>query len=229
MTATPSGSYYADRLSAERLRRCYEIAPLPVQRYLKSEIDFVLRYVRSQHSVLELGCGYGRALSPIARPAGRAVGIDISVGSLEMALDVTGGPPRCHLVAMDAGKLAFAGQSFDVVFCLQNGIAVFGIDRNALFGEALRVTKQGGTVLFSSYSERFWPERLEWFRQQAAHGLVGEIDEDATGDGVIVCKDGFRAETVGRDEFARLAASAGVRCEITEVDGSSLFCVISVP
>jgi 2-polyprenyl-6-hydroxyphenyl methylase/3-demethylubiquinone-9 3-methyltransferase len=69
---------------------------------------------------------------------------------------------------------------------------------------------------------------LEWFRQQALHGLLGEVDEEATGDGVIVCKDGFRAETGGPDEFTRLAGNAGVRYEITEVDGSSLFCVVSV-
>jgi hypothetical protein len=50
-------------------------------------------------------------------------------------------------------------------------------------------------VLFSSYSPRFWDPRLEGCRIQAEHGVVGEIDEDATGNGVIVCKDGFTAAT----------------------------------
>ena len=57
--------------------------------------------------------------------------------------------------------------------------------------------------------------------------MLGEIDEDATGDGVIVCKDGFRTETIGPDQFERLAGTAGCPFEIVEVDGSSLFCVIS--
>jgi 2-polyprenyl-6-hydroxyphenyl methylase/3-demethylubiquinone-9 3-methyltransferase len=228
MTDPSPGAYYSDRLSAGRLRRCYELAPPRVQQYLSAEIDFVLRYVESAHSVLEIGCGYGRALSRMIGPAGRVIGIDTSVSSLEMAFEFTGRPRQVHLVAMDAARLAFAARSFDLVFCVQNGIAVFGVDRNTLFAEAIRVTRRGGTVLFSSYSERFWPERLEWFRLQAAQGLLGEIDEDATGDGVIVCKDGFRAETVGGDEFSRLAASAAVRYEITEVDGSSLFCIVSV-
>jgi 2-polyprenyl-6-hydroxyphenyl methylase/3-demethylubiquinone-9 3-methyltransferase len=69
---------------------------------------------------------------------------------------------------------------------------------------------------------------MEWFRIQAEHGLLGEIDYDTTGSGVIVCKDGFRAETVGTDEFLSLARGADVNFRITEVDGSSLFCVISV-
>lgn len=228
MTEPPSGAYYADRLSAERLRRCYEIAPPRVQRYLEAEIDFVRGFLGSGHRVLELGCGYGRVLSRLAVQGARLVGIDTSIASLETALAGTGGPGRRQLVAMDASCLAFADGVFDVVFCIQNGIAVFGVDRETLFDEAVRVTKSGGTVVFSSYSERFWPQRLAWFRLQAAHGLLGEIDEAATGDGVIVCKDGFRAETVDSNEFARLAIRTGLGYEVKEVDASSLFCVLDV-
>jgi len=38
-------SYYSDHLSAERLRRCYEIAPLRVQQYFEAEIQHVLARV----------------------------------------------------------------------------------------------------------------------------------------------------------------------------------------
>lgn len=61
---------------------------------------------------------------------------------------------------------------------------------------------------------------------QAEHGLIGEIDRERTGGGVIVCKDGFQANTVGPDEFQGLCSSLGVRPRIEEVDGSSLFCEI---
>ena len=82
--------------------------------------------------------------------------------------------------------------------------------------------------MFSSYSDRFWEARLEWFRIQSANRLIGPIDEDATGDGVIVCKDGFKAETVSRRDFASLTAGLGKRVEITEVAESSLFCEVFV-
>jgi hypothetical protein len=36
-------------------------------------------------------------------------------------------------------------------------------------------------MLFSTYCERFWEERLKWFEIQAQHGLIGEIDYHATG------------------------------------------------
>ena len=46
---------------------------------------------------------------------------------------------------------------------------------------AVDVTRPGGRVLFSSYAEAFWDHRLAWFRLQAREGLLGEIDEAATG------------------------------------------------
>jgi 2-polyprenyl-6-hydroxyphenyl methylase/3-demethylubiquinone-9 3-methyltransferase len=224
MSDKPSGAYYSDRLNAERLRRCYEVVPPRVRQYLDAEIDFLLQHVGPAHRVLELGCGYGRALEPLIGRADRVVGIDASGHSVELGAATFG---ECHFAVMDAGDLGFVDQAFDVVFCIQNGISAFGVDRPRLIGEAVRVAARGGKVLFSSYSDRFWPERLEWFRIQAAHRLLGEIDEDATGDGVIVCKDGFRAETVGSDQFERLAGLTGSPFEIVEVDRSSLFCVIS--
>jgi 2-polyprenyl-6-hydroxyphenyl methylase/3-demethylubiquinone-9 3-methyltransferase len=93
----------------------------------------------------------------------------------------------------------------------------------------MRVTRSGGLVMFSSYTPQFWEHRLEWFEIQFAHHLIGEIDYRATGNGMIVCKDGFRATTADRLSFEKLAASLGVVPHITEVDGSSLFCEFVVP
>jgi 2-polyprenyl-6-hydroxyphenyl methylase/3-demethylubiquinone-9 3-methyltransferase len=125
---------------------------------------------------------------------------------------------------MDAACLGFRNQAFDVVACIQNGISAFKVDQRTLIAESIRVTRPGGKVLFSSYSEKFWDDRLEWFKLQAEHGLLGEIDWQATGNGVIVCKDGFRATTVGPGEFAALTAGFDAQCRSEEVDGSSLFC-----
>jgi hypothetical protein len=80
-----------------------------------------------------------------------------------------------------------------------------------------------------SYAARFWEHRLQWFEIQSAHHLIGEIDHQATGNGVIVCKDGFRATTADRTTFEKLAAGLGVTPRITEVDGSTLFYEIVLP
>lgn len=221
-------SYYAERLGGERLRECYEIAPPRVRQYMEAEVQHVLERIGVQDKVLELGCGYGRVMATLAPRAASVVGIDNARSSLELARDILAPFANCRLGQMNAAALAFGDGVFDLVVCSQNGVSAFAVDRDRLIKESIRVTRPGGRVLFSSYAEGFWDDRLKWFRLQSEQGLLGEIDWTATGDGVIVCKDGFRATTVGPAEFASLTANIGCSRHIEEVDGSSVFCEIHV-
>jgi len=220
--------YYSEKLSAEQLRLCYEIAPPRVKQYLKAEIEFVLNKTKPSDLVLELGCGYGRVLQKLVKKAKTVVGIDNSHASLRLARETICKASFCHILEMDAVELGFRHRQFDVVICIQNGISVFKVDQRRLIEEAMRVTHSRGTVLFSSYSERFWEDRLEWFRLQSKHGLIGDIDDDATGDGVIVCKDEFKASTVSPDDFVLLISGFDIDPIISEVDGSSIFCEMRI-
>ena len=218
--------YYEDRLSAERLRECYEIAPPRIRRYLNAETGFVSKRIHGSRRVLELGCGYGRAMKPVVVHVKLAVGCDTSRRSLRFAKSYLHSHRSIGLVCANASYLPFRPGIFDAVFCIQNGISAFGVNRRQLVAEAIRVTKDRGQILFSSYSQRIWEERLAWFRAQSKAGLVGKIDEAATGHGTIVCKDGFRATTVSRAEFKRLFSDAGENPRIEEIDDSSLFCLV---
>jgi ubiquinone/menaquinone biosynthesis C-methylase UbiE len=129
---------------------------------------------------------------------------------------------------MNAIELGFANASFDVVACVQNGISAFHVNPAELINEAMRVTLPGGRVLLSSYSQKLWPDRLKWFEMQTQAGLLGPIDYEKTGDGQIVCMDGFTATTVSPDEFHRLTIDLDATVEISEVDESSVFCEISL-
>jgi len=221
--------YYTEKLAAERLRTCYDLAPPRTRAYLEAEIEFVLRRTRPSMVVAELGCGYGRVLERLLPAVHVVVGIDTSLASLRMASEFTGRKPSLRLCCMDATSMGFRDHIFDLTLCIQNGICAFAVDQQQLFREALRVTRTGGLVLFSSYSAQFWEHRLQWFEIQSAHRLIGKIDHQATSNGVIVCKDGFRATTADRETFEKLAAGVGVTPRITEVDGSSLFCEMVAP
>jgi 2-polyprenyl-6-hydroxyphenyl methylase/3-demethylubiquinone-9 3-methyltransferase len=220
-------SYYRRGLSGPRLRRGYELAPPRVQQYLEAEIAHLQGRVQGAAAVLELGCGYGRVLARLAEVAPWVVGIDTSIESLRLARDSTQAHGACDLLAMDATALGFRDRSFDAVVCIQNGIGAFRVEPRRLLGEALRVTRPGGRVLFSTYAAAFWPHRLRWFELQAAAGLVGEIDAEATHPGEIVCRDGFRSGTFTAGDFERLCGELGVEPAIAAVDGSSLFCEIT--
>jgi 2-polyprenyl-6-hydroxyphenyl methylase/3-demethylubiquinone-9 3-methyltransferase len=81
--------------------------------------------------------------------------------------------------------------------------------------------------MFSTYSEKFWQPRLDWFEKQAELGLLGKIDYQKTGGGIIVCHDGFTATTVSPDEFRSICSEAKADFELREVDDSSLFCLLT--
>jgi 2-polyprenyl-6-hydroxyphenyl methylase/3-demethylubiquinone-9 3-methyltransferase len=217
--------YYSSKLSAKRLEQAYDVASPRVEQYLNAELSHVLGKIRHDDIVLELGCGYGRVLSDLAGKAREVVGVDVSSSSLNLAREKLG---RTHsgLLRMDAATLGFRDRTFDRVICIQNGISAFHVDQLTLITETTRVTKPGGIALFSSYSDKFWQHRLDWFEAQAKAGLLGEINHEKTGNGIIVCKDGFTASTVRADDFLALTSHLKVDAKIVEVDESSVFCEI---
>lgn len=216
--------YYSEKLSAEKLQKCYNLATPRVKQYLEAEINHVLERIDPEDEVLELGCGYGRILPVIAKKAKSVTGIDTSAESIAYGKKFFGKIPNCNIIQMDALNLVFNSNIFDVVVCIQNGISAFHVDQKALIKESIRVVKPGGSVLFSSYSEKFWDDRLEWFRLQSEAGLLGEIDYEKTGAGKIICKDGFTASTVSANQFIDLASGLSAGVKIVEVNNSVVFC-----
>ncbi|MEW6050778.1 MAG: class I SAM-dependent methyltransferase [Candidatus Zixiibacteriota bacterium] len=217
-------SYYSQKLAAERLIKVYDLATPRVRQYLDAELNHVLSHIHPGDAVLDLGCGYGRTLPALVQRAATVIGVDISLASLTLARQRLAEIPNYHLAQMDAAHLGFSDNCFDLIVCIQNGISAFHVDQRTLIVESLRVTKTVGKLLFSTYSAKFWEHRLEWFRLQAAAGLLGEIDEDKTRDGNIVCKDGFTATTVSEQQFRALTTGLDADISIVEVDESSLFC-----
>ena len=74
--------YYTEKLAAERLRACYDLAPPRTKAYLDAEIEFVLARTTPSMLALELGCAYGRVLERLLPRVRVAFGIDTSLSSL---------------------------------------------------------------------------------------------------------------------------------------------------
>jgi 2-polyprenyl-6-hydroxyphenyl methylase/3-demethylubiquinone-9 3-methyltransferase len=145
---------------------------------------------------------------------------------LELATKFVEGISNVSLSQMNAANLSFREHTFDCVVCIQNGISAFHVDPRILISESMRVAKPESLILFSTYAANFWEERLRWFQLQSQAKLLGEIDYEKTRPGVIVCKDGFTATTLGPEEFSNLTKGIDANVRIVEVDESSLFCEI---
>lgn len=214
--------YYIENLSGNHLHRVYGLADEPVKRYLLSEIDFFKQRISPGDRVLELGCGYGRILKQIASAAHTTEGIDNARANVELATEYLQDSPGIEIHLMSVDNLEFTDHSFDLVLCAQNGLSAFGLDPINVVREAWRVAKQDGRLICCSYADSFWPRRLQWFRDQAAAGLLGAIDESKTGNGVITCVDGFQSCAMTAARFQDIAAALDLTLEVQELPGGSL-------
>jgi len=221
------GTYYRRHLLGSDLQRVYDLASPRIRQYLNAEVENVVERVRGADRVLELGCGYGRVLREMAPHVGRAFGIDIAAANLRSASSYLSSLKNCDLLLMNAVRLAFADARFDATVCVQNGISAFGVDRSKLVSEAVRVTRNRGQILFSTYSPRIWADRVEWFRAQARAGLIGPVDESRSREGTIVCQDGLRLTSASGEELRDLFARSGQVARIREVDQSSVFAEVT--
>lgn len=101
--------------------------------------------------VLEVACGSGQGLGYLAARARRVVGGDYTAGLLWLAQGHYG--PRIPLVQLDAHRLPFRDQSFDVVVFYE---AIYYLARPDQFlAESRRVLRGQGVVLICSVNKEW--------------------------------------------------------------------------
>jgi len=218
-------NYYSGKLNAALLMEVYRTDLERVRQYLQAEISYVAGYLTGTERVLELGAGYGRIMKEIAPFAASILGLDISVDSVLFGREYLKDIPNCSLETADAHLIEYRSE-FEMVLCLQNGLSAMKGDPLNLVTRGVNALVKGGKAFFSTYSDKFWGPRVEWFEEQANKGLLGEIDRERTKDGKIVCLDGFTATTFSRDDLDGMGRATGLPYVIEEVDESSLFLII---
>lgn len=219
-------NYYAQNLNAQKLYQVYQTKYSRVTQYFESEISFVRNYLQGTERVLELGAGYGRIVKELAPDCKSIVGIDISKDNVEFGKEYLSNTPNAKLMVMDAHNLHFQ-ELFDVALCLQNGLSAMKVEPIEFVKKIMDLLSNGGKAFFSSYSAKFWDHRLAWFQEQSEKGLLDEIDIEKTKDGIIICKDGFRATTHSPEDMDRIGKASGFAYEVTEVDKSSVFLIVT--
>lgn len=110
--------------------------------------------VRVGQRYLEVGCGVGAAARRVAQTRNLyVIGIDIDPDQIRAA---ESGPalPNLHFLAMDASRLDFADQQFDMVATSKTMHHV--ADRQRAFREMTRVLRDGGYLIFTDFALPAW-------------------------------------------------------------------------
>jgi SAM-dependent methyltransferase len=124
------GTYYKEKLSANELLRCYEVASPRIKQYLDAEIQFVISNLHSSDLVLELGCGYGRVMKAVSLFVSLVVGNDVSRESLEFARSHMESCRNYDVFLVDASRMWFRSCVFDVGFAFKMAYLRLGLTRN---------------------------------------------------------------------------------------------------
>ncbi|MDH7489596.1 MAG: methyltransferase domain-containing protein [Anaerolineae bacterium] len=140
----------AARAAYNRISRWYDALAHSERRFVDAGLRMLA--VQAGERVLEIGCGTGYALVPIARAAGAsglAVGLDIAEGMLAAArarLERAELPRRPPLMMADAVALPFTDGAFDAVF-MAFTLELFDTpDIPLVLAECARVLHPGGRL-----------------------------------------------------------------------------------
>lgn len=190
----------------------------------EDDIDFYLNYVESVGDpVLELGCGTGRLLEPIAEAGFRVTGVDLSESMLKRAADAITLAGHTELVQLHQGDMTRANEApggpFGIVIVGLNGllhVADFNAQRR-LLANARTALDPRGLLLIDVLNPT--PETLRGFD----HSLIHE-GTWSTNDGTRVDKFSSR-----RVSPATQVISTELWYDLTAPDGSVRRIATSMP
>lgn len=121
------------------------------------DVAFYRRIAAGASDILELGCGYGRVLLPLAGDGHRVTGLDLDAGLLELARVATAHVPgdvraRIRLLRADMRDFSLAHR-FQWIVIPYNGL--YGLDTEAQQLACLRTAAAhlapGGRLVFDAY------------------------------------------------------------------------------
>jgi ubiquinone/menaquinone biosynthesis C-methylase UbiE len=139
---------------------------------------------KSEKTVLELGCGYGRACFFLHENGLSVVGVDVDKFQVKLALQEAKSRTiydGIDLVVNDAGNLCFPDSSFDAVTMLGILTLVPKVQRARIMNEVERVLKQRGCVIIEEFG-RTWENPVYRKRYREDMKVTAEL-------GTITLKD----------------------------------------
>ena len=132
---------------------------------------------KSVRTVLELGCGYGRACFFLRGNGLCVAGVDLDRMQVELALQEAKSR-RIHdgvdFIVSDAGNLCFPDSSFDAVTMLGILTLVPKAERPRIMNEVERVLKQAGYVFIEEFG-RTWENPVYRKRYKEDLKVTGEV------------------------------------------------------
>ena len=184
---------------------------------------FAERHLPGRGRVIDLGCGTGRMLAPLAQKGCSVVGVDLAEPMLRVAREKVAGADlvKANLVELDC----LAEESFDAAVCLFStlGMVAGQVERRRVVGHAFRLLRAGGIFVLHVHNRwfNFWDRAgRRWLIGNLVRSLLGN---ENGGDRVMPPHSGgagWPMHLFTRREVRRLLVGAGF--EIVKIEPVSL-------
>eukprot|EP00668_Euglena_longa_P001476 GGOE01001753.1.p1 GENE.GGOE01001753.1~~GGOE01001753.1.p1 ORF type:complete len:480 (+),score=119.09 GGOE01001753.1:38-1441(+) len=129
--------------------------------FIEAKVEFVNKMfdwsgAKGPRTILDVGCGIGGTSRQLAErlPAAQVTGITLSPKQVERGMELVKerGIKNCELKVMDALKMDFPDNSFDLVWGCESGEHM--PDKKKYVEEMVRVLKPGGTLVIATWCQR---------------------------------------------------------------------------
>jgi ubiquinone/menaquinone biosynthesis C-methylase UbiE len=194
--------------------------PKSYKDWFNEERLFLGRCVSKDASVLDLGSGNGRSTLDLISITKNITGIDHDKNAVLEASNRFKEYSTIKFITSDADNLPFKNLSFDYVICM-GSFMNFGNKKIDILKEAVRVLKDSGKIIISTFSEHALSERL------AVYKIVGAPVKEVTSNGTVIFDNSLGdniSEQFTKQELFSFFTSAGLIVEdIKEVGIAYIF------
>jgi len=187
--------------------------------YFAAEENYLKRHVSKDMVVLDIGCGDGRSVKPIAPFVRNFIGVDNDEDAVKAFRENLKGAKNVEVFLEDAEKMHFKDQTFDVVF-IGLTFCNFGDTKQSILSEIRRILKNGGKFIFSVYSENALDTRTKMYDKiNAKYKIVDKAK------GTVLFDDGGISEQFSKKDMEKILVEAGF--EITDLVKGTFFYFIT--
>lgn len=187
--------------------------------YFEAEENYLKSHVSKNMTALDIGCGNGRSMKPLAPFVKKFVGIDNDSNAVKAFMKNMKDVKNAEIFSDDAEKTHFKDQTFDVVFI---GVTFcnFGNTKQRILSEIKRVLKDDGKFVFSVYGENALDVRKEMYDKI---NLGYKVTDKAKG--TVLFADGGISEQFSKKDMEKILSEAGF--EITDIVKGTFFYLIT--
>ena len=181
--------------------------------YFKKEKIFLLKNIKKNSKVLDMGSGTGRIAQYIYNRASEIHNVDFDERAIKKLTKTFKEKNKVKSYFCNMKKISINDNFFDYIICAGNTIGnMKDIDKVATIKEAKRVLKGGGKMFFSLYSEKALPFRIEQYEKIKVK--INKIDKE----GKIIVDNNTITEQFSKEKITDLFQRAGLISKVRSLN-----------